>query len=394
LAGIASEDDAGIGDDMNKKVLCVDDEQNVLDGYRRSLRKHYDLYVASGPEEGLQAIRRHGPFAVIVSDYAMPGMNGVEFLSQAKKIAPDTVRMMLTGYANMDNALAAINEGNIYRFLTKPCCPEALARSLDEGIEQFRLKRMEKELLEQTLMGSIRVMSQILSLVNPVAFSRTSRIKFYMKHIATELGLANVWSYEIAAMLCDLGCITLPPTTLSKVMSGGELDDNEKEIFKAHPVLAGELLNRIPRLGKISGMITGQQLKFSDSGASADILPDDKVKVGAMMLKAAIDFDLLTSQDTPINSAIRIMEGRSGIYHPEILKVLKNIELIEREIDIRSMKILEIQVAMIADEEIKTLGGLLLMARDQEVTKPIMERLRSFSQTVGVIEPVRMRIPL
>jgi len=379
---------------MKEKILFVDDEKNILDGYKRSLRKQYNLHIALGAEEGLIAIQKHGPFAVIVSDYAMPGMNGVEFLSQARKIAPHTIRMMLTGFANMDNAMRAINEGNIFRFLTKPCDPVMLAKALDEGIEQFRLKRMEKELLEQTLMGSIRVMSQILSLVNPVAFSRTSRIKFYMKHIATELGLANVWSYEIAAMLCDLGCITLPPTTLSKVMSGGELDDNEKEIFKAHPVLAGELLNRIPRLGKISGMITGQQLKFSDSGVSADILPDDKVKLGAMMLKAAIDFDLLTSQDTPINSAIKIMEGKPGVYHPKILKVLKNIELIERKIDIRSMKILEIQVAMIADEEIETLGGLLLMARDQEVTKPILERLRSFSQTVGVIEPVRMRIPL
>ncbi len=381
----------------NNKVLCVDDEQNVLDGYKRSLRKRYNLHTANGPEEGLKALHAEGPFAVVVSDYAMPGMNGVEFLSQARKIAPDTVRIMLTGFANMDNALAAINEGNIFRFLTKPCEPDSLAKTLDAGLEQYRLTRVEKELLEQTLIGSLRVMSQILSLVNPIAFSRTSRIKFYMKHMATELGLSNVWSYEVASMLCDLGCIMLPPETLSKVMAAERLNSNEEIIFKSHPALAAELLSNIPRLGKISGMIAHQQLKFSDSSAacgSVHALPEDKVELGGMMLKAAIDFDLLTSQNHPINSSVTIMQGRTGVYHPIILKVLNNIQLIERKMDIRSLKMREIQVGMIADEEIKTISGLLLMAKDQEVNKPIMERLRSFSHTVGVVEPVRMRIPL
>jgi len=377
-----------------KKIMCVDDDPNILSGYKRSLRKQYDLYTANSPEEGLNMLRTQGPFAVIVSDYAMPGMNGVELLTHARTIAPDAVRVMLTGFANMDNALAAINEGNIFRFLTKPCEPDALAKVLDSALEQHRLKRVEKELLEQTLIGSIRVMSQILSLVNPVAFSRTSRIKFYMKHMATELGLSNVWSYEIAAMLCDLGCITLPPTTLSKVMAGETLDANEEDIFRSHPALAGELLNKIPRLGKISGMIAQQQLGFAESQCSPDNLPDDPIKLGGMMLKSAIDFDLLTSQDTPINSAISMMREREGLYHPVILKVLKNIQLIERKMDIRSVKVSEVQVLMIADEEIKTANGLLLMAKDQEVTKPIMERLRSFSKTVGVVEPVRMRIPI
>jgi len=379
---------------MKDKILCVDDDPNILDGYKRSLRKQYDLHIAIGPEEGLKAIRHDGPFAVIVSDYAMPGMNGVEFLKQARAIAPDSVRMMLTGFANMDNAMKAINEGNIFRFLTKPCQPEVLALSLDAGLEQYRLKRVEKELLEQTLLGSIRVMSQILSLVNPVAFSRTSRIKFYMKSMAVHLGMANVWSYEIAAMLCDLGCIILPADTLSRIFAGDSLSENEQEIVKAHPALAAELLGKIPRMGKIAGMIERQQVEYASCVQPGDALPADTVVLGGLMLRTAIDFDLLTAQQHSINAAINIMRSRKGVYHPKLLNALTDVKLIERKMDVRQMAILKVQVGMVADEEIRTLTGLLLMAKDQEVTKPIMERLRSFGKTVGVNEPVRMRIPL
>jgi len=129
----------------NKRILCVDDEPNILAGYRRSLSKGYDIHTAVGPEEGMKALHAEGPFAVVVSDYAMPGMNGVEFLEQVKLITPDTVCIMLTGFANMDHTMQAVHEGKIFHFLMKPCDAEALAMSLDEGIDQYRRNRREEE---------------------------------------------------------------------------------------------------------------------------------------------------------------------------------------------------------------------------------------------------------
>ena len=378
---------------VNNRVLFVDDEENILQGYKRSLRKQYDLHLALGPEEALKALRESGPFAVIISDYAMPGMNGVELLKEAKKITPNSVRLMLTGFANMENAIEAINEGSIFRFLTKPCEPEALARSLDDAIEQHRLIMVEKELLEQTLFGSVRVMSQILSLVNPAAFSRTSRIKFYMKHLANTLGIAGVWRFELAAMLCQLGCITLPPDTLSKIFADQPLSDQEREIFKHHPEVSADLLRKIPRMHSISRMIEMQQARFANMGIAPDKLPEDIATLGGLMLHVALGFDRLSSSH-PIGTSIRMMREREGQYHPLIINAMATVEQVEREMQIKQLNVDQIKPFMIADEEVRTKTGVLLMAVGQEVTKPTLQRLSSFSRTVGVEEPVRMRIPL
>jgi response regulator RpfG family c-di-GMP phosphodiesterase len=312
-----------------------------------------------------------------------------------KKIAPGSVRMMLTGFANMDNAIQAINEGSIFRFLTKPCEAGALARSLDDGIAQYRLVMAEKELLEETLFGSVRIMSQILSLVNPIAFSSTSRIKFYMKHQAGELGLPEGWRFELAAMLCELGCITLPAETLLKISAGQELTDSEQEIYDAHPEVVADLLKNIPRMGMISKMIQYQRNSCSEHQNPDDsTLPQDTALLGGYMLHVALDFDCLSGQEMTVSKAIETMRSRKGVYHPAILDAIASVERIEREMQVRTLNIRDIEVFMLVDEEIKTKSGLLLMARGQEVTRPTLERLRSFYRTAGIEEPVRMRVPL
>jgi signal transduction histidine kinase len=133
------------------KILFVDDDCSVLDSLRRSLGRCYDLVTARGPEEGLCALAEKGPFAVIVSDLRMPGLSGLEFLRRAKEIAPQSVAIMLTGHGDLDTAMAAINEGHIFRFLTKPCPPPILSRSLDAAITQYRLAAADRELLRMTL---------------------------------------------------------------------------------------------------------------------------------------------------------------------------------------------------------------------------------------------------
>src|ERR1700730_10145589 len=113
---------------MLKRILCVDDEPNVLQAFERQFRKQFELHTAIGPERGLQAVAENGPFSVIVSDLRMPGMNGIEFLTRAKLMAPDTVRVMLTGQADLNATIAAVNQGNIFQFLIKPCPSDTLVR--------------------------------------------------------------------------------------------------------------------------------------------------------------------------------------------------------------------------------------------------------------------------
>jgi len=128
-----------------EKVLFVDDEPAALDGYRRVLYHDFALTTAVGGEQGLAAIRENGPFAIVISDMRMPGMNGAEFLAAVREAAPNTVRMLLTGHADLDAAIEAVNKGHIFRFLTKPCRKDVLVKAIGEGFAQYRAAEAEKE---------------------------------------------------------------------------------------------------------------------------------------------------------------------------------------------------------------------------------------------------------
>ncbi|MBW1699478.1 MAG: response regulator, partial [Deltaproteobacteria bacterium] len=133
---------------MTEKILVVDDEQNLLNAIYRQLRKSFQIDTALGPEQGLTAVENKGPYAVVISDLRMPAMDGIQFLARVKQINPETVRMMLTGNADLEKTIQAVNEGNIFRFFTKPCPPEILAGGLRSGIEQYQLVTAERELLQ------------------------------------------------------------------------------------------------------------------------------------------------------------------------------------------------------------------------------------------------------
>ena len=155
------------GDHDTERVLFVDDEPSVLDGIRRTLRKQVDIQTAAGGADGLRIMQEAGPFALVVSDMRMPGMSGPQFLAKVREQAPETVRMILSGQADFQATIAAVNEGHIYRFLSKPCPGDQLFAAITDGLNQYRLITAEKVLLEQTLSGSVKMLIEILGLVSP-----------------------------------------------------------------------------------------------------------------------------------------------------------------------------------------------------------------------------------
>src|SRR4030042_6948350 len=255
---------------MTAKVLFVDDDPNILAAYQRQLRRQYEIDTALAGDRGLDAGAKTGPYAVIGSDLKMPGMNGIQFLSQAREMAPDSVRMMLTGFAELQTAIDAVNEGNIFRFLTKPCPPDILSRALDMGIEQYRLITAERELLEQTLRGSIKVLTQILSLINLEALGRSSRISRYAREIGLVMKIPEIWQLETAAMLSQIGFILLPEEALKKIYHGQQLTPEETQLLDMHPFITADLLKNIPRLESIARIISYQEKRFDGSGIPVD----------------------------------------------------------------------------------------------------------------------------
>lgn len=141
---------------MKDKVLLVDDDAMVLAGLKRQLRNEFSIDTALSGEEALQRLQENGPYAVIVSDFMMPGMDGVEFLSRVKKSNPETVRMMLTGTADMPTAIKAVNEGHIFQFHPKPCPADTLSKAIQSGLtlynktvsDQDRLRKVKVSLAQ------------------------------------------------------------------------------------------------------------------------------------------------------------------------------------------------------------------------------------------------------
>lgn len=131
------------------QVLCVDDEPNVLEGLKRTLRRSFEVTTAVGPVAGLQALEEAGPFAAIVSDLSMPTMNGVAFFEESRKISPHSARILLTGQADLNTAMDAVNRGAVFRFLLKPCAPDVLHQALSDGVEQYAQIARERDLLNR-----------------------------------------------------------------------------------------------------------------------------------------------------------------------------------------------------------------------------------------------------
>ena len=377
---------------MDEKILCVDDELNLLLSLQRQLRKQFHIDSALGPEKALEAIEHEAPYAVIVSDLQMPGMNGLELLAKAKELSPDSVRIMLTGQADLETAIAAVNQGNIFRFLTKPCSAEELAHTLEAAVEQHRLVTAERSLLENTLRASVKVLTEVLSLVHPAAFSRATRIHRYVRHMAGALKLRDVWQFEVAAMLSQVGCITLEPGALDRMYTGDEISAEEKKMFAAHPSAGGELLAHIPRLEAVACMIAAQNLSFGQQPAVPVHVPLEIVATGAHLLRAAVDFDRLITRNRSQEETLAQMRQRARDYDPACLAALAAFVAPEGGMETRVLKSAELRPGMLVDQDVRSKMGLLLLAKGQEVTPSVLGRLRAFAAKVGIVEPVRVLV--
>lgn len=376
---------------MADKILFVDDEPNVLQSIQRQLHKRFPLQVASGGAEALRVLKEEGPFAVIVSDMRMPIMTGIELLAQAKDLYPDMVRLMLTGNADQETAMEAVNTGQIFRFLTKPCPPPVFITSLALAVRQHRLITAEKELLQKTLKGCISVLSELLGVANPQAFSSGLRIRDYVVKIAEAMDLAHLWQYEIAALMSQIGCITLPGDILNKIYAGQLLTEDETLMYEHHPLVGKSLLEKIPRLENMTRMIEWQQKRFDAYTKEMAGAEFEEVLIGAQILKAAIDFDRQLFQGKDSDQALQWMRKQHNCYNPAALDALGTIKINDRE-QVLHLNVEKIGVGMVAATDILAKNGVLIIPKGQVITWPLLQGLINFSKQVGVVEPVRVQI--
>lgn len=374
------------------KILCVDDDPNVLSGYQRGLRR-YQIEIAIGAEDAIEAVANHGPYAVVVSDMRMPRMNGIELLARIREISPDTVRMMLTGNSDQRTALDAVNEGHIFRFMTKPCPCEDLAKALDAGLAQYRLIVAERELLAKTLSGSVKMLTDILSLVSPAAFGRSSRVRSVARQIAQELGEPDLWMIEIAAMLSQVGCVAIPEETLNRFHRGEDLSSSEAEEVAVHPLIGRDLLKNIPRLEGVAEIVAYQEKRYDGGGSPRDGLSGKAIPAGGRILKAALDFDMLTSRGALAELAIAELRHRKTWYDPEVLSALQKVVNVTTAPIIREMKVHQLKDGMILAMDVTTPQGTLLCGKGQEVTRALHLRLKNWVRNIGLRDTITVFLP-
>jgi len=320
-------------------------------------------------------------------------MDGIQFLSIVRERWPESVRAMLTGNADMGTAISAVNEGNVFRFITKPCPADILINIIGSCLAQYHLILAERELLENTLKGSIKVLVDILGLTNPMAFSRAMRVKDYVVQVADLLNLADRWRYEVAAMLSQIGYVTVPPETLEKSLVGEDLSESEQEMMGRQSEVAKNFIAKIPRLELVSEMIASQDRPFDELKESSNKPDDDPALMGAALLKAGMDFDtLLVSGATP-HDALETLGKKAGSYNPSVLAALKEVDVPTFEKTIRLLKIRDLRNGMVLAEEVRTREDVLVVTKGQEVNDVLRQRLENFSLK-GSIEPsVRVYVP-
>lgn len=370
---------ASRGGSMPERILFVDDEKFVLATFRRNLCKQFEVDTAEGGLEALRQCKERGPYAVVVSDLKMPRMDGIELLRRIRDLWPDTVRIMLTGHGDLDAAMAAVNQGAIFRFLTKPCAPDALLAAVTDGLRQYRLITAEKELLRGTLRGCIQVMSELLTLVSPEAFGRGERAKGIVVEICQMMGLDGLWRYELAAMLSQIGCISLPPEILERKMSGGTFSPEEAQIFLMHPAIAGNLLRNIPRLESVAEMVAGQELSL-----------DKNPSLGARILKVALDYTDRSSRGEDDARILAAMRAASTMYDTRIVGALEYC-LGRRAVGtIRPMLLVELREGMVLAEDVRSGQGAVLLEKGQTITPAALERFINFGTILGIKEPVHV----
>lgn len=379
---------------MPEQVLLVDDDANILRGYQRRLRKEYDLLLANGGAEGLELLREHKNVSVIVTDMQMPSMNGIEFLTQARTIAPDTVRMMLTGNADLQTAANAVNEGEVFRFLNKPCDSDRLKKAIDAGIRQYQLVHAEKVLLEKTLSGSLHILVEILGMVNPEAFSRAGRIKGYVSQIAAALKLKDAWQLETAALLSQIGCVTVPPEVLRKIESGRSISPSEQQMFQDHPGTGSQLISQIPRLERVSGMIADQLTHFTDFKPPESCTPKQRgMHLGAQILNLILAFDQRKRRGLSTRAIISEFEKDTDRFNPKLLPLLESLKADEDFTEVVEIAVKDLKKGMITAQDVYSKTGLMLVPEGYEVTTAVLARLHNYNAPggIGVTEPIRVK---
>jgi response regulator RpfG family c-di-GMP phosphodiesterase len=364
-------------------VLVVDDDTAVLGAMGHLLRGKVNATLESNSMRARDLLESRSDFAVLISDLRMPGIDGLALLHAARRLSPDTVRILISGTAELGDTVAAVNECQVFRMLLKPFDMQVLIDAVLAACEQHRLVTAERVLLEETLQGSVQALAELFLLVQPAGFGRAMRLRRHVSDLARHLDIAPRWDIEIAALVSQIGSVTMSDETLDRWYHGRPLSPEESEEVQRLPQTAQSLIANIPRLEGVQAI-----LRLQNAPAGAHVPP------GARLLAIARDFDGYIAQGLTADQALDLMDSRVGRYDATYLAAFRDLRGSNApSADIREMRLSEVTEAMVLASDVHSPSGTLLVARGQRVTPALMQRIHGQWDDFAVEHMVRVIVP-
>ncbi len=371
------------GEPKPRVVIC-DDTPTIRTLVSELLKDDYEVLAVPSGEEALEKAPAFGP-SLIITDLLMGGMDGIA-VCKAVKAHPQLKRVpvVLLTTKNDSETRAQGLESGADDYLYKPFQERELLARVGSLVRLHQALNAESTLLAQTLSGSVRVLCDLLAMINPAVFGRSLRVRQLASKLAEALEMDERWSVEVAAMLSQIGYVTLPPATLQKLVDGQILHEREKAQVAALPATTEKLLAHIPRLEPVREILGQVDWSYGARG--------QEIVLGARVLRLALDYDTFESRGQRGARAFDALRGQSGLYDPHVLSVFaRQLGFAGIEKDGRPLSTAQLKAGMVLDRDVLDSRGNVLLRRGESLTQASVELLGGLAQRAGVREPIIVR---
>jgi len=367
-------------------VLVVDDTEANVDILVEALGESYDVSVAMDGREAMETIAEEAPDLILL-DIMMPEMDGYEVCQRLKaheRYAKIPI-IFLTALTEIENKTKGFQMGAV-DYITKPFEIAEVKARVKTHLKLCLSELELRELVVKTLGGAIEVLTNILSVANPTTFSRTSRLRRHVNDLMSALNLTAFWQIRMAAMLSQIGSITVSSETIERIFRGQEVSPEEREPYNRHPQLGYELIRKIPRLTEVAEIISRQQ----DLEKATDFQGDDQARrligVGSRILKLALDYEKLTYSGKTPAAAMAMLKNNEKEYGAKLLEKFSHIvesepELESTHMSARKIYPKDIVVGMVLAKDVFTSNGILLIKASTKINPFLFEILHNSSKS-------------
>lgn len=377
---------------LTKKILIVDDaEENRMILADICSTIGYEAMEAENGKIGMEMLRNHHVDCVLL-DIKMPVMNGIEMLSILKRdnIIGSIPVIMVTGVEDTKSVVDALNMGAA-DYITKPFEAKILMARLKGVLKRYEIFLNEKDLVEKTFFGSVRLLNDLLSTLSPHIFGKSNQIRRIAKALCKEIHFPDSNEVELAALFSHVGCISLSSEITEKLVTGKFLLSEEKQIFDNHPLLGYKLLKNIPLLEHVANTVLYQNKNYDGSGTPiSEKIAGEEIPLPARILRVAIEYQSARIKSNSTLELSDLLRSRSGLLDPNLYKALSQVMIKEDSRELREIKILQLRTGMIFADDIFTTTNNKIASQWQEATDGLVERITNIHYQIGVKEPIKV----